>query len=159
MPVFLSHSKYNAEDTVKIGKFLTDNGIKCYIDVLDSSLKTTDDITALILNRITTCSHMMAVISDFTKTSWWVPFEIGVASRDDKRITSYRLTAIELPEYLTKWPIIKSYQDLIKFIENYKKDNLVPMSESIRAKAAYTQDTIRSSDQFHRELKRALGQP
>jgi hypothetical protein len=121
---------------------------------LDDSLQSTADITAVILKRIGQCSHMMAVVSGQTQGSWWVPFELGAASNSNRRISSYKSSAtVVLPEYLSKWPIMKSYSDLEKFIQLYKRDKTISFNES---RASY-QD-ISSADQFHRSLKQSIGQ-
>lgn len=99
---------------------------------------------------------MMAVISNFTQGSWWVPFEIGVASEADRRITSYRLRYAELPQFLSKWPILKDQYDLAKFVQKYKEDALVSIHEGQAYRAEMAK--VQTADQFHRELKRDLGQ-
>jgi len=93
----------------------------------------------------------MAVVSGYTEKSWWVPFEIGVGSEKDRRITSFQLTNVSLPDFLTKWPILKNQNDLDTFIRFYKQDTMVSLSES----SGYTR-RISSADQFHRELKASL---
>jgi hypothetical protein len=153
MPVFLSHKKEDGTKTLQIEAYLKGKGVTCYVDAFDPELQTTDDITATLMKRIRLCSHLMAVVSEYTKESWWVPFEIGVASDADKRISSYQVTTVQLPDFLRKWPILDSQSDLDRFVELYKKDKVVQYSES---KTAY--QPISSADQFHRELKMALGQ-
>ncbi|BBO74633.1 hypothetical protein DSCW_20500 [Desulfosarcina widdelii] len=153
MPVFISHRSIDTERALTVHQYLTNRGVKCYIDKLDDALQSTDDITNVILKRISQCSHMMAVASEYTQGSWWVPFELGVATESDRRISSYKATNVNLPQYLSKWPILSSQYDLNKFIENYKRDNSVAFSES---RATY-QD-IKSADQFHRRLKIDIGQ-
>ena len=46
----------------------------------------------------------MALVSSTTAESWWVPFEIGVATDKERRITSFALAAVKLPDFLTVWP-------------------------------------------------------
>ncbi len=157
MSVFLSHRKADAAVTRSIRLSFVLNDVKCYIDELDEQIKKTDDITNLIMKRVNECSHMMVVVSENTQGSWWVPFEIGVASRADRRITTYNYREnIRLPDFLTKWPILKNDDDLNEFIKLYKKDMAVPITEGRTfAKAAYS---ISEADVFHRELKRLINQ-
>lgn len=154
MPVFLSHKREDTEVAVRIGRYLTSNGVVCYIDVLDPTLKTTDDITDTIISRLKMCSHMMAVVSQYTERSWWVPFETGVATETEKRISSYDVGATNLPEFLSKWPILKSQRDLDLFIQFYRRDTQVPSGE--KRASVPTHSEIRSAQQFHRELKASL---
>lgn len=151
MPVFLSHKKEDEDKAMKIFEYFHGRGIKCYIDVLDPTLQTTTDITDSIMKRVKQCTHLMAVVSDNTQKSWWVSFEIGVASELKRRITSFDTGKTVIPEFLEKWPILSTTKHLELFVETYKRD------ESIRREEPYIFDSVRasiSSDaQFHRELK------
>ena len=153
MPVFISHKKENKKEALLILYYLGSKGIKCYIDALDPELQTTDDITNILMKRVRECTHLMAVVSGYTKTSWWVPFEIGVASEIDRRITSYQLSEVSLPEFLTKWPILQNEKDLDTFIKFYKLDKTVPLYEGRDEKAF-----IETAERFHINLKSFLGQ-
>ncbi len=151
MPVFISHKKADRTEAITIGAYLRENGVQCYIDEFDPILKTTDDITNTIMSRVRACSHLMAVVSENTNNSWWVPFEIGVASETEKRITSYKLRAVTLPEYLEKWPIMKTKQHLDLFIQMYKSDSQTALNE----RSGYSA-TISSAESFHRQLKASI---
>jgi len=150
MPVFLSHKREDKDQTLQIASYLRRHSVQCYVDVFDPELQTTDDITSKLRERIGQCTHLMAVVSIYTEKSWWVPFEIGVGTEKDRRITSFQLTQVKLPDFLTKWPVLKNQRDLDIFIRFYKKDYIVQKSES------YEHRTISSADQFHRELKANL---
>lgn len=151
MPVFISHKSEDKESALLIAGYLKRQCIYSYVDVLDPTLQTTDDITKTLMDRINLCTHLMAVVSQYTEKSWWVPFEIGVGSEKDRRITSYQLTAVNLPDFLTKWPILKSQSDLDIFIRLYKQDTVVPLNEA----RGYTK-IIHSAEQFHKQLKMSL---
>ena len=151
MPVFLSHKREDKAKAMGIAKYLGAKGIICYVDVMDAALQTTDDITATLMRRVEQCTHLMAVISAYTERSWWVPFEVGVGTHADKRITSYQADRVELPLFLQKWPILKSTRDLNLFAQSYKIDLSVPVTEG-RAPAP----RIRTAGQFHSELKASL---
>jgi hypothetical protein len=157
MPVFISHRKADTLIALTISLSFALEGVKNYIDELDEEIQRTDDITSLIMKRVNECSHMMVIVSGNTQGSWWVPFEIGVASRADRRITTYKSEdKITLPEFLKKWPILKNNIDLKKFIKLYKQDIAVPIMEGRTfTKAAYS---ISEAGVFHSELKRLIGQ-
>lgn len=157
MPVFISHKKADRNKAIQIADYLRNHQIICYIDELDPSLKTTSDITNSIMQRVKQCTHLMAVVSDNTTESWWVPFEIGVASEASRRICSYRLNFVQLPEYLEKWPILSSGQQLDNFAHFYRQDQSVPLSES-RLFKSQSSRTIGTPESFHRHLKASLGQ-
>jgi len=152
VPVFISHKSSDKSTALEIANYLKIRGVTCYVDVLDPVLQSTDDITSVIVQRIRACSHLMAVTSLDTAKSWWVPFEIGVATDQDRRIATYALQPADLPDYLKKWPIMNNAQHLDAFVELYKRDKTVAFSESNFAR------DILSADSFHRSLKSHLGQ-
>lgn len=154
MPVFLSHKKEDTGQTLAIANYLRAKQVICYVDVLDPSVKTTDDLTKLLMDRVRQCSHLMAIVSNYTIQSWWVPFEIGVGSELDRRITTYRLSGVTLPDFLTKWPVLSSVSDLDKFVDIYRLDSTVQLAES----RASTIKTIREAGIFHAALKNMLSQ-
>jgi hypothetical protein len=151
MPVFLSHKREDTEATLRIANYLRNSGILCYVDVLDPTIKSTDDLTALVCDRIHKCTHLMAVVSNYTTQSWWVPFEIGVGTEIDRRITSYQLTAVALPDFLKKWPILRSEADLAYFVALYRQDTSVSFSEGRSQQAI-----VSSASSFHTALKSLL---
>ncbi|MEX8499092.1 toll/interleukin-1 receptor domain-containing protein [Leptothrix ochracea] len=153
MPVFLSHKREDSEATLRIASYLRNAGITCYVDVLDPSIKSTDDLTSLLRDRIHKCTHLMAVVSSYTTQSWWVPFEIGIGTEIDRRITSYQLSSVALPDFLTKWPILHNESDLGYFVALYRQDASVPLSEGRTFQA-----NVSSASSFHTVLKTLLKQ-
>ena len=152
MPVFISHRSIDKAAALEIASYLRTRGIQSYVDVLDPQLQTTEDITSMIVTRVRQCTHLMAVTSANTVSSWWVPFEIGVATDQDRRISTYTLEATNLPDYLKKWPVLKSKAHLDQFIDLYQRDRVVAFSESTAAR------TVTSADNFHQSLKSRIGQ-
>jgi len=156
MPVFLSHRKADKASALKIYAYLDANKIKCYLDEFDETLQRSKNITDVIMTRINECSHLMAIVSSNTTGSWWVPFEVGVASEADRRICSFKIDGVSLPEYLDIWPIMTRTEHLTEFVKLYKDDRnlLLEKSESLRAATA----SVKSSGDFHRMLKSVTGQ-
>lgn len=154
MPVFISHRTADDALATHVFAHLTRHGIHCYLDNLDREAHTTNDITALILSRMSLTSHLIAVVTQNTAGSWWVPFEIGVATESAKRIASYTRVRVLLPEYLLKWPALESDSDLNTFAGEYKRDR--PLQEK---RAGFSRAEQRSdAETFHRILKAAIGQ-
>jgi hypothetical protein len=156
MPVFISHRSSDNATAKQVHDLLTQLGIKCYIDELDEGLRQTDDITAVIVTRLSQCSHLLAVVSRNTSGSWWVPFEIGVGTASDTRISSYKVAPVDLPQYLSKWPILSSTTDLIKFAQLYGVDKRILLEKGMQAEARNA--VVQTAGDFHSQLKRALGQ-
>ncbi len=147
MPVFLSHKREDSQATAFIAHALSLRGIRFYLDVFDPNLRTTEDITKSLRENIHMCTHILAVVSEYTTSSWWVPFEIGVATEINRRVTTYELSAVNLPDYLTKWPILRSRADLDKFCDVYELDSAVEFKSQQPGVA-----TRAGADRFHNAL-------
>ncbi|KAF2408457.1 TIR domain-containing protein [Pseudomonas antarctica] len=154
MPVFISYRHTDRAQAIAINARLTQANIKTYIDVLDAESQSTDDITGVITRRITECTHLLAVVSEQTARSWWVPFEIGEATISNRRICSFKTGSSELPLYLDKWPKLTSDNDVSFFIEAYREEAttkrsviLDSVNESMRG--VYQQN----AELFHNQLK------
>jgi TIR domain len=158
MKIFLSHQKQDSEVASRIASRLRIwHSIDCYLDVIDPLASQTGDLLGeYIRAQLSTCSQLMAVVSEYTKTSWWVPWEIGIATEKDYPISTYAAGNCELPIYLKKWPYLKSDADLdtyAKISKDRERDAIV--------KQAYLKEAevrARTTREFHQSLKRALGQ-
>lgn len=157
MSVFISHRKTDVDVAKTILRYLESNDVPCYIDELDESLKSAVDITSVIMRRISESTHMLAVVSPSTEKSWWVPFEIGVASKDERRISTYKAAPVTLPHYLEIWPIMSNRAHLDRFIQLYKGDRSVLLEKSA-TQYELNSAIIKTADQFHKDLKRSIGQ-
>ena len=59
----------------------------------------------------------MCLISDKTRLSWWVPYEIGFAENEDIDITSLKLKNVDdIPSYLKIRRSIFKKEDFYKYI-------------------------------------------
>lgn len=56
MPVFISHRSLDKSKAKEIYDYLTNRNVTCYIDMLDPDLSSTDDITSVIMKRISQCT-------------------------------------------------------------------------------------------------------
>ncbi len=140
MPVFISYYRADETKARTIETYFRRKDIPAYLDVLDSGLRPAD-ATARILEAISNCTHLLALVSGSTVKSWWVPFEIGVATDSSRRIASFREGQVQLPDFLNVWPILSSLIDLELFAARYKQDAL-PLSKArrtIEAKLAQIQ--------------------
>lgn len=155
MPVFISYRHADANLATGIYNRLRASGISTYLDKFDGASQTTDNITQVITQRIKESTHLLAVVSDTTSQSWWVPFEIGEATITERRIATYQAGYSSLPEYLEKWPIMTHERHLDLFINSYWEEG-----QSIRnrvlneSKDAYGRQREKpSADNFHKSLK------
>jgi hypothetical protein len=162
MPVFISHR--TADDIIARGvrdRLTNEHGITCYLDDLDKEAGYTNQsnrITALIVRRLIECTNLLALVTQNTRGSWWVPFEVGVARQAPRIITSFtNLAQGELPEFLTEWPVLRGEKAIDTFAYYYKQQASV-VKRSLVDKFAALSEGVAGVDAFHRQLKAALGQ-
>lgn len=156
MPVFISYRHMDREYAMNINSRLVQANIKTYLDVLDAESQTTDDITGVITRNITECTHLLAVVSEKTAQSWWVPFEIGEATISNRRICSFKTGPTELPLYLDKWPKLSTDKDLEFFIDAYRNETTLKRSitlDSITGNESARSDNKINAERFHDALK------
>ena len=88
--VFISHKKDDEEVACLIGNFLMNEiNINIYLDINDCELKESvilednEKIVDSIKTGLECSTHLLCLVSEKTKLSWWVPYEVGYA---DKKI-------------------------------------------------------------------------
>ncbi|VEF07623.1 MTH538 TIR-like domain (DUF1863) [Pseudomonas fluorescens] len=157
MPVFISYRHMDRAHAIAINSRLIQANIKTYLDVLDPESQTTEDITGVITRNITECTHLLAVVSERTASSWWVPFEIGEATISNRRICSFKTGPADLPLYLDKWPKLSTASDLDFFIDAYREEvsnkrsvTLGSISESVKSTYKH------NAEVFHEQLKNRI---
>ena len=101
MKIFISHKKEDEYTAFGIQQVLENMGIEAYLDILDDTISDNGEkLTKHIRKKLRECSDVIVVLSDNTKRSWWVPFEIGMATEKDMPIANYLTSYEKLPEYL-----------------------------------------------------------
>ncbi|MGE8152304.1 toll/interleukin-1 receptor domain-containing protein [Pseudomonas vancouverensis] len=156
MPVFISYRHMDRAHAIHINTRLMQANIRTYLDVLDPESQTTEDITGVITRNISECTHLLAVVSERTAQSWWVPFEIGEATITHRRICSFKTGPTELPLYLDKWPKLSSDRDIEFFIDAYRNEVTHKRSmslESINGSESARSYNRSNADHFHADLK------
>jgi TIR domain-containing protein len=161
MPVFISHR--TADDALARTvhyRLQQIYGIKCYIDDVDRAAQSADEkaITSLIVSRLTACTTLLAIMTENTRGSWWVPFEVGVARQAPRMIATFtNLQRAHLPEYLTEWPVLRGDQAIDMFVRYYKQQQTSAQRFLLDQRGA-SASASSIPDAFHRDLKSALGQ-
>lgn len=108
MCFFISHISVDKDFARTVADYIMNKlGIDVYFDELDDELQTAvvnDDsknITKFIENGITQSTHMICLVTENTKNSWWVPFEIGYGKKSNKEIISFIHNNVkEIPAFL-----------------------------------------------------------
>lgn len=84
--VFLSHSSADKEALPIVIGFLEQHGAKVYIDKADKELpqKTSAETGATIKERIAQCPKFIVLVTANSKSSRWIPWELGIADERKK---------------------------------------------------------------------------
>lgn len=159
MKIFISHKKEDEREAKKIRDKIISYGEDAYLDVLDDEVcETGEKLTRHIKNELHACTDIIVVLSQNTKKSWWVPFEIGMASAKDMPIANFLISSEPLPEYLEYWPRLKELDDIRKYIQTR---NRVILEQYVGEKTMDMQYRVDSSmmsltEKFYKELKKVL---
>lgn len=159
MKIFLSHQQSDSTAAIEVKSHLKlKHNIDCYLDLIDPKIKDGEDIAAHVKEQLGQCTQLLAIVSEATKLSWWVPWEIGIATEKDYPLATFGRN-VSLPEYLMKWPYLKNLTDLDTYAEVSK--------EAARRVTTATFDSISSESftyrrdatkHFYQSLRRRLGQ-
>ena len=155
--VFLSHKREDSSIAAGIAKTLESGGLSVYLDLIDDNInKDGPDLADYIREKLEACSQLLAVISPATTTSWWVPWEIGVATEKERFLASFIANNAIVPDYLKKWPYLRTQNDIQLYIQQSKIATRLVEERASR----HTQSVARSTGfrEFHRSLKASLGQ-
>ena len=130
---FISHQSRDALSAENVATTLSRQGYPCYLDTFDPSVDgDSPDLESYLRKVIAACTNLMAIVSQATKTSWWVPLEIGVALEKQKHIATYLLNAEDLPSYLWLWPMLRNERDAITWAQDTHKQSVATMNNNWR---------------------------
>ena len=120
--MFISHKDADSLQALLLKRAFENEGVSAYLDVLDSSIngggKT---LTEHIKGQLNQCTDIIVLMSEATKYSWWVPFEIGMSAQIDMPTASYLKENVVLPSYLSYWPRLKTINDVSTYVSVRKK--------------------------------------
>lgn len=122
MKVFISHKKEDAAYALLVKRAFDNLSVDSYLDLLDDSVNNGGKtLTDHIKSNLNDCTDIIVVMSEATKKSWWVPFEIGIAAQANMPTASYLTSSVSLPEYLEYWPRLKSISDIATYVSVRKR--------------------------------------
>lgn len=158
--VFISHQQRDSVEALRIGWRLKHiHGIEYYLDVVDEYIDgSVNDLAAHIRKQMGACTQLLALFSKATQDSWWVPWEIGVATEKEFPLATYSVNATIPPEYLRKWPYLRNLEDVDQYAAASKQ--VAPIYDSVRGYVTESASIARAggAKEFYRDLKRRLGQ-
>lgn len=119
--IFLSHATKDKNAVREIGEYIKKSGIDIYFDEEDSDLQravllSTDNddlVTRCIERGLELSTNIFCIVSEDTKSSWWVPYEVGYGKRSSDKIATLLLEDVNIiPSYLKIVPTIGDIYDL-----------------------------------------------
>ena len=139
---FISHQSGDARAAERVATRLSIQGYPCYLDTLDPNLDgESEDLESYLRGIIGQCSSLMAMVSRTTKTSWWVPLEIGVALEKEKHIGTYLLDQENLPSYLWQWPMLWTDEDAVNWAQDTRRSSAAAINRSWRLRTRLQKQT------------------
>ena len=125
MKVFISHKKEDSYTANRIANELRVMQIDCYLDLLDFSVTCSGkELTDHIKANLNDCTDIIVVISEKTRYSQWVPFEVGMSAQIDMPTATFLQEDVSLPEFLEYWPRLKHPSDIQKYVVVRKRTEL-----------------------------------
>ena len=126
--VFISHKKEDEEAAIAIGAYLTDIvGVNIYLDTKDCILKEAvsadnDQLIVESIKRGLVCSSdLLCLISDKTRLSWWVPYEIGFADKKKIDVAVLKLKELqEIPSYIKIKKTLLNTDDFLRYVSRFE---------------------------------------
>lgn len=155
--VFISHQKKDSVRASRIASRLWDlHQIDTYLDVIDPTIAKSGEALADYVHwKLGECTQLLAVVSEATKSSWWVPWEIGVATEKDFPLATYGGDT-PLPEYLRKWPVLKTDAHLDAYAEASKAALKLYNRRLLLVEATVAQHS--ATQEFYQVLRSSLNQ-
>ena len=134
--VFVSHKSDDEDKAVEVAKCIQTYGkqyeLSAWVDVLDPNIHGDGpDLDRYIERVLVRSFSLLAVVSDTTHQSWWVPFEIGVSFELRKYMASYVERPIELPSFLQKHPRVADHDSLHKWCDKIGELKRKPKPDTV----------------------------
>ena len=149
--VFISHKQEDSYTANKIANELKAINVPYYLDILDHSVtRSGKELTDHIKRKLNDCTDIIVVMSESTRYSQWVPFEVGMSAQNDMPTATFLQENVSLPDFLVYWPRLKQPSDIRKYIEarievqhEYASKYLLETLESRKSQTARFYDVLK----------------
>lgn len=149
--VFISHKQEDSYTANKIANELKAINVPYYLDILDHSItRNGKELTDHIKRKLNDCTDIIVVMSESTRYSQWVPFEVGMSAQNDMPTATFLQENVSLPDFLVYWPRLKQPSDIRKYIEarievqhEYASKYLLETLESRKSQTARFYDVLK----------------
>jgi len=131
--IFLSHATKDKDAVREIGEYIMKAGVDIYLDEKDSNLLAAirlannhDAVTACIENGLSRSTDILVIVSQDTRYSWWVPFEIGYGKKSEVEIATLLLEDVgsDIPSYLKITKLIGDIRGLNNYLDTLEKSTM-----------------------------------
>ena len=130
--------------------------VDAYLDVFDNALVSDSKLlTEHLKDLVRNSSDILVVMSESTRMSWLVPFEIGIAANQDLPTVTYLQNYVSLPEYLDYWPRLKSMEDIPKYVKA-RNERMQEVRKTLDSSVEMFSRRLSSTEQFYNKLKAVL---
>lgn len=120
--IFISHQKDDENTALELKKQIEAKEIFCYLASTDDMIKGDPGYLGYhIESEMSGCRALIVIISKNTVQSWWVPFEIGLASGKGLYIGCLLKEEVELPSYLKQCKIFRELTEATNWATNPQK--------------------------------------
>ena len=117
MKIFISHKQEDSDTANRLAGELRLLGIPYYLDILDSTVTTSGRaLTEHIKRNLNDCTDIIVIMSEATRLSQWVPFEVGMSAQNDMPTATFLKSSVSLPEFLEYWPRLKYTSDIATYV-------------------------------------------
>lgn len=122
--IFISHKSEDKYAAKYVGDLLKNAGLDIYLDLNDDGLQQATyeqnafKVVSHIEKALTMSTNILVLVTEKTKESWWVPYEIGYAKKGKKGIASLLLKSVnDFPDYLKIEKMLGGLEDLKKYLQ------------------------------------------
>ena len=164
MKVFISHQRADSVRAAEIKNYLwRRHGIDSYLDVVDPviGVHVGPALADHVREQMDSCNSLLAVVSHETAKSQWVPWEIGIATEKEFPLATFADTRLPLPEFLQKWPYLRSTSDIDDYAYAVKRTSGQTRTAALSrgfVTESFTKSNRDSTRDFYKTLRGALGQ-
>ena len=118
--VFISHNRRDLDSSLALARVLDERRFEVYIDFYDEDLVPGDpDIDNGLVSTIRLTKSLVIVVSQNTRESWWVPWEVGISTPLNKPRAVYPVSAqLSLPGFLRKLTKLDGPQHAARWVRD-----------------------------------------
>lgn len=155
MKIFISHKQEDNVVAEQLNDKFKAHNIDTYLDLIDDNISADGKaLTEHIRHSLNSCTDIIVVMSEKTRLSQWVPFEVGMSAQKDMPTVTFMVDDVDLPDFLEYWPRLKHFSDVDIYL-NAKLKILINESQNRKNGIQYLMRSP-STEDFYKTLKEML---